>query len=214
MIQVKDYLMVLKYLMHLIVRHGKKLDVGETWALLDDLDYANDQTITYLYSYLDNVDDACDAQAAWRAVWEKRSFEMLTETYDYRHRLCSLLLTFDDIKSFLDFPKEFWNFIEPRIDMKTDFDLPFEDAKSEYGLKKYLDGFGNVFNFRVTLPVITNLAKASFTVHSLQEAYNLFHKMRTCMPKKDLIGPADETEERFKKVYMKTKYQQIFKEIC
>ena len=208
----KDTLAEEDYLTSLMLRHGKKINVAEAWSFLDDLDYANEQTVDYLYRYLDNASDACDVEAAWRAVWEKRDFEMITETYEYRLRLCSMLLGFDDIKKFLGFPVEFWTFIEPRIDFKSDAELPFENIE-EYGVKKYVDESGKIFNFRVTLPVITNLDKALFTVRGLEEAYNLFHQIRMHMPGKDLIGSSEEKEEAFKKGYMKTKYKQVFKEI-
>lgn len=138
----------------------------------------------------------------------KKDFDTLIETDEYRKKLCSLTLSMEDIKSFLDYKQEFWKYIETRLIF---IDSHFEEDKDFYGVNIKLDDYRCLMDMKVMVPTIINLETALVNVHEFHYAYQLFEILGSPITKsnQEFEESAKKCECCFQEEFMAKKYQKV-----
>lgn len=195
---------ILKYL----IQYSSLEDLEEVNAFMFELDDLNTETIQYYYQVLDGIESACEMKTDWRAVRPKKDFDTLIETDEYRKKLCSLTLSMEDIKSFLDYKQEFWKYIETRLIF---IDSHFEEDKDFYGVNIKLDDYRCLMDMKVMVPTIINLETALVNVHEFHYAYQLFEILGSPITKsnQEFEESAKKCECCFQEEFMAKKYQKV-----
>lgn len=191
-------------LMNLLIKYASQIDYNETNIFLDDLDDLNEQQIMYYYEALDSIDDACDMKEAWRSNTRK-DITFLSEDISYRERLCGMLISLNDIISYMNYPDSFWEYMKSRttyVEYHDDY-----DDKADIGITLSHDFEGKLSDFKLTIPCITNLYNALIAIDYYRKAYNYYLQLG-----KQVEDNADISlnKESFKEKYLAIKYPQIF----
>ena len=80
-----------RLLHNIILKYIQNINYNSIEKFLEELDDLNEDTITYYYRLLDEIEDACDTRCKWSAIREKKQFRLLTD--EYRKKLCALIIT-------------------------------------------------------------------------------------------------------------------------
>jgi hypothetical protein len=206
--EVSNLLKEERYLLNLIFKYSKFFDINQVEEYIYDLGMLNEQTIKYYLNLLDSIGDACETQSEYRATRTKKDFNTLLDNNDYREKLCSLLLNENDIKEFLNYPDEFWKYVDERT---TIVDSYFEEEKEFYGVNIKTNN-NCIDDMKVFVPEIINLETALVNVHEYTHAYNLYEILgKEMMSDLEYENLAKLQEEKFVKEQIPKKYQKIFK---
>lgn len=208
----KEFLAIIreeKVILRLLLQSGILADVDEVDDFLFELDEINTKTIQYYYSVLDGVETACEMKTEWRAVRPKKNFKTLLDTDEYRKKICSIILSMEDVKSFLNYGEDFWNYIKEKI---LFIDSHIKEDQDFYGVNIKLDDHDCLVDMKVLVPQIINLETALVVVHELNHAYSLYQGLGSSIVKSDLEYEEDarNCEKAFLEDYMVKKYQKCF----
>ena len=157
--------------------HYEEMDEEEVSIFLKDLACLKKETLTYYDSLLDHI------QQGGTKI-DKRDFKILTERDDFKIRLKGLLLTMEDIVSYLGYPADFWNYIASRISIR---DSHIEEHKFFYLVNVKCDSQNHIVDMHVGVPAIINLETALVNIHEFKHAYDLYRR----------IGEVFEEEEQY-----------------
>lgn len=184
-----------------ILRNSTCINFYEAVELVDKLNEVNDDTIKYLYNSLDDILDACDTRFEGRMIQYPKSFKTLVETDEYRTSAVGLTLSFEDVKKYLNYTQEFWDYINPKI-RRVSPDAPEKNKVYETIINAKSDDI--LLDMRVIVPTIVNLQTACINVHEFKHAYDLFQKLGQKINEKEIHYKEDavDLEEEFKKVYV------------
>ncbi len=152
-----------KNLYRFMLKMGFKIDLQECYEIIDALDELNVDTYTYYNQTLNDIIVSCETKCVDRAKHYKRNFKTLIETSEYIDKVIGLTLTFSDVKTYLNYEEEFWDFIDSKI---TIIDSRTENNK--YGV------FINDDNIEIFIPYIINLETANKCKEILTKAYNIY----------------------------------------
>lgn len=111
---IKIYIQERKIL-NFIKTNKNSVDLDMAFKMLDKLDELNEKTVRYYYDVLENIEDACELENSDRAKRPLKDFDTLIESTKMQEEAICLLETMKNIKTFLNFPDEFWEFIQPKI---------------------------------------------------------------------------------------------------
>ena len=196
---------ILKYL----VQYGFFEDMEEVNNFMFELKDVNEETVLYYYEVLDGIETACEMNLEWRATRPKKEFATLIETEDYRRKLCFLTISLEDIKKFLGYEEEFWEYIQKRI---LFIDSHFEEDRDFYGVNIKLDDNQCLKDIKVFVPNIINLSTALVNVHEFNHAYCLYKRLGYSICESDDFYEevAKNCEKMFEEDYLVKKYKRDF----
>ena len=171
-------------------------DVERIFNFFRVIDETSENTIIYYYKVLDDIDEACDMKDETRGKRDSKSFDTLTETSDYRDMLDAINVTFDDVKAFLDFPQDFWDYIEPRIIWGEEYE---ERPRSCYHVNITNNDEGHISEVSVVLPRVVDLRTSKICVHELKVAYHTYKLLGSFTILKDptVDDSATDLEKQF-----------------
>jgi len=170
-------------ILNFIINHISYIEEEQLEFFLEKLNNLNEQTINYLYTNLDNIEDAIDLNDENRMITPK-NFELLPENRNIKIDVCNLVLSKNFLKSYLGFESDFWTFIDART-IFTD-EVKTAQMDWEYHL-------GSQIKLKLYLPPIINLETALIAV----KAYNKAHILYLSNNKTSL----ENSEENIKKYY-------------
>lgn len=208
----KEFLNILKeeqVLLKYLIEYGFLEDAEEVDKFILELENVNEEMIKYYYEVLDEIETACEMKTEWRATRKRKNFATLIETNDYREKLCSLLLSLDDVKNFLGYEEEFWNYVQSRI---LFIDSHLEKDKFFYGVNIKLDVNNCLVDMKILVPNVINLETALVNVHELNHAYCLYKRLGFSNLENDIFYEevAKKQEKLFQEEYIPKKYERIF----
>ena len=99
------------------------MEYDETAKYISLLDDTNSLTVKYYYNVFDDILDACDTSDSFRAEHSKKEFNTLIDTDEYRQEVVGLTIKLEDIMKFLDYPQEYWNYVNENVEIKKINDL-------------------------------------------------------------------------------------------
>ena len=168
-IEIIDYE---NYLYSIINNNREYINYPEFCDLIDNLDELNEETVTYFYQMLDDIEDACDTKQEYRAAHLKRDFKFINETDEYINEVKGLTLSDIDIINFFNYSDDFWNYVKPRI-RRVDF---HDDEKNKlYEVVMHFDSNNCLDDMRIYVPYIINLKTALINVHEFKHANDLYY---------------------------------------
>ena len=112
-------------------------------------------------------------------------------------------ITFEDIKIFLNYPNEFWDYINPKT-KKIDSKIPGNEIFYATLLK--FDNNGRVIDIMVMVPYIIDVETACINIHEFKHAYDMYKLLNQYVDEKDSAyeEEAIKLEKKFKnKIYVK-----------
>ena len=171
-------------------------DVERIFNFFRVIDEISEETIIYYYKLLDDIEDACAMSDASRGKRDSKSFATLIETSDYRDMLDAINVTLEDVKAFLEFPQDFWDYIEPRIIWGEEYE---ERPRSCYHVNITNNDTGHISDISVVLPRVVDLPTAKICVHELKVAYHTYKLLGSLTILKDttLDDCATDMEKQF-----------------
>lgn len=193
-------------IMHFLLKNSKLIGNEEANNFLIAMENLNEQTIVYYYRVLDDIIDACECKQEQRAIRIKKDFATLIETNDYRASSVGLIITLEDIKSFLNYPDAFWQYVEPKINY---VDSHLEGHDKFYSTLMRFDANDCLIDIKVIVPYIIDLKTALVNVHEFKHAYDLYNLLGNPVNEHDSIyeQEAREVEKSFVKEYVLRKFK-------
>ncbi len=182
---LEEYSLVLQEednLLQFLEEHYERMDALEVTLFLNDFFSLEEKTFAYYKSCFQNQNGT-------------RHFQLLTEQDDFRIRLQSLLLTILDVISYLNYPNEFWKYIQPRISLR---DSHIEEHQFFYLVNIKCDQENRVIDMHVGVPVVVNLKTALINIHEFRHAYDLYQLLGTPLLKEEEEYEKDAKEEEKK----------------
>ncbi len=158
-------------LLDFILRNIDKVDVDAATDVVDTLDDLNDKTVTYYYNVMDDIDDACEVKEENRGIRPKKNFLTLTESSSYANQVVALMENESNLKSFLGYEDEFWEFIRPykkSINVRLD-----EMAGMFYAIPIY-NPDDTVATISLLVPEVVSLDSALLAIKIYEEAYRIY----------------------------------------
>lgn len=173
------------------------IDYNEYIELIDKLDILNEKTIRYIYSLLDDIEDACETNQEIRAQHIKKDFKYITETDEYINEAIGLVLNEKDIKNFFNYPNDFWQYIKTKVRIVDSND---DNKNILYETVMHFDKNNKLDDMRIYVPKIINLKTALINVHEFKHAYDLYIMLGTSVDKENNLFEQDaaQEEEKFK----------------
>lgn len=178
-----------------LLEKSKLIDLGESLELIDSLDELNSKTINYFYSSIDNILDACISGEEIRAKYNKRTFKTLDETDEFEFQTKGLLIDFNFIKNYLNYPEVFWNFIDNKMLL---IDSHNEESSDFYKLLMKFDDDNNLQDIKVIVPCIINVQTARINIHEIECAYELYKLFGKKIEEKNIYECINNEGEKFK----------------
>ena len=154
-------------LLYFINKHKKEMDYIEAMNFIDYIDETNSNTIKYYLSQFDNANVSCDVNNVNRIIKDKKDFDTLIDTSHYKVLAYSLILTFDDIKKFLNYEEFFWYDISEKIEF---IDSRSVSSNHFYGLHFLAD------DIKIVLPEIINFETCITSINILSDIHNKYYK--------------------------------------
>lgn len=187
-------------LLNFILYKSAEMNYEEVVKFMDIIDAKNDETILYYVKAFEDIMSASETEQEFRAVRPAKGFTTLIDTMDYRKELYGLVLKLDDIKNFLNYPKEFWEYIMPKVRV-------IDDNQDKCMNPEVIMKFDNkecLEDIRVIVPHIINLTSALINVHEFQHAYDLYLLLGKIVPYSNEYyeNIAKNKEENFKNEYV------------
>ena len=192
-----------KRIYNFIINNSDKIDINSALELIDLLDELNEETIKYYTDAFEDILDSCEMKVKWRAQHRKKKFNTLLETDEYKLNAFGLTLNIDKVKEFLNYPEEFWNYIE---DKTAYLDNNIEENQAFYSVLMKFDEDNNLTDMRVYVPIINNLSTALINIHEFKHAYDIYLKLgQKIINEEELELVASKKEEEFIREYVKSK---------
>lgn len=182
-----------------LLKNYKIINISECFELIDSLDELNSKTVEYFYSAIDDILDACYTNEEIRAKHNKRVFKTLDETDEYEFETRCLLIKYNDIKEFLNYPGEFWNYISNRIII-----IDSHQEESEYFYKilmKYEDE--RLKEIKLIIPDLININTANIVLYELKCAYYLYNFLGNGIDEDIIYKEISKQDKKFKEYIMK-----------
>lgn len=112
-------------------------------------------------------------------------------------------ITFNDIKLFLNYPDEFWDYIDSKIKR---VDSTISGNEIFYATLLKFDNIGRVIDMKVMVPYIIDIKTACINVHEFKHAYDMYRLLNKYVDENDskYEEEAIKLEEKFQnKLYVK-----------
>ena len=168
-----NYYTELEY-QNLLLKNFELIHYSEALDFLDLLQDYNEESVRYYYNAFDDIVDACDTKAEFRANHREKKFKPLESEKQIQLSYRGLTLSREEIINFLGYPQEFWNYLKPRM---REVDPWVEENK--YFWKTFLrfDENKRLSDMRVCVPGIVNIKTACVNVHEFKHAYDMYNKL-------------------------------------
>lgn len=207
LIKIKDeYMAILSEenkLLNIILKNGINKDITSIDDLIGKLNDLADTTITYYYSLLDDIEKEIEFNRSYPYRRLPKSFKTLIETDEFKLMAHGLSLTIEDIKKYLGYNDDFWNYIQDKTKI-------IKDPYLDYDLKMHYYGVWYEFNERkeltkliICIPEIVDLKTAQIAIHEFRHVHDIY----TSKIQEDSIleDIAKQEEDKFKTNYLKKK---------
>ena len=183
-----------------LLKNAKDINFNKCLELFDLLEEINDQTIMFYINAFDDIKSACETKNELYAKHRKKDFQTLIETDEYKIISAGLTIKMEDIKEFLNFGEDFWNYIKSKIKY---IEATKENEFFYCTLMKF-DNNNHLIDLKVIIPHITDLKTALVNIHELKHAYDLYQLLEKEVDENNPIYEQDagEKEKEFKTQYV------------
>ncbi len=208
---IKEMFNILKTergMLNYILRNLDSFDIEATEAVIQMLDDLNDKTVEYYYEVIEEIEDAVDMDEERRGLRPRKNFSTLTQSDSYANEVKALALSKKDIREFLGYEQEFWDYIK---DMdKTDIRVGLEGAISMSYASYFQDKNGIVTDVKLFVPEIVDLPTALLAIQTYQRAYKIYKAIGHPV---ESIGLTVNKSVKFEDSYLSSKSFKEFKKV-
>ena len=185
-----------KNIYNYLLKNSSLIDLDECFNLIDLLDNLNAKTIDFFYSAIDDIIDVCTLKEEIRMVHKKRFFSTLDETDEYEFITKCLTINYCDVVEYLNYPNEFWNYIEEKI----------IESDSTISHSTFIRDDNNILkDLEVYIPKIKNKDTASRVLYELKYAYCLYNSLNNYVDGKNIFDDVDKEDNDFKQYIINKK---------
>lgn len=142
--------------------------IEDVVTILDDL---NDKTLEYYYRVIDEIEDAIDMKDERRSIRPRKNFDTLTQTDSYARDVIALAERKSDIKSFLGYEEEFWQYIKG---IERSVEVTSDIAQEIAYVTALIDNDNKVSGMKLLVPDVVDLKTALTAIKCYAKAYNLY----------------------------------------
>ena len=191
-------------LLNLILNNGINKNINAVDELIIKLNDLNEKTIIYYYSLLDDIESEIEINRNYSYRRIPKNFETLTKTDEFKFMVNGLNLTINDVKNYLNYGNDFWNYIKDKTKV-------IKNPYSNYDLKMNYYDIWYDFNedkeitkLIICIPEIVDLKTAQIAIHEFRLAYDIY----SGNIKEDYILEefAKQEEDKFKNDYLKKRH--------
>ncbi len=190
-------------LLNMILKNGINKDITAIDDLIGKLNDLADTTIAYYYSLLDDIEKEIEFNRSYPYRRIPKNFKTLIETDEFKLLVNGLNLTIIDVKKYLGYDDDFWNYIQNKIKI-------IKNPYLDYDLKMHYYGVWYEFNERkeltkliICIPEIVDLKTAQIAIHEFRHAHDIYNgKTQEDSILEDM---AKQEEEKFKTNYLEKK---------
>ncbi len=161
-------------LLNVVLKNIDLFNIDSATEVVRTMDELNDRTVEYYYNVIEEIEDAVDMKEERRGMRPRKNFPTLTQSSDYSTLVVALFENRDNIKSFLKFEEEFWNFIKSQEHI---IEVPYEEALNVTYVVPITDNEGNVCDIRMILPKVIDLDTALLAIKLYCKAYSLYKRL-------------------------------------
>ena len=184
----------------LLLKNYKLMHYCEALDFLDLIQDYDDESFKYYLESFGDIIDACDTNVEFRANHRKKHFKPLEQDEMINIAYKGLTVNRDDIKKFLGYPQEFWDYLKPRM---REVDPWIVENRIFYvTLLRYDKDI--LKDMLVVVPGIVNTFTACVNVHEFKHAYDMYKQIGQVVDDKDPMyeKAASEMEKIFKYEYL------------
>ena len=152
----------------------KNLDVVDLDSAKEvelELERINDSAFTEYFEMINQIEFACKHNDASLYVSPEGDIKSVLSNGDYARMVVGLTEKFSDIKAFLNYEPEFWEFIKPNLRVVP---VPAEGAKVMCGLIPITDTENNLQNFYTVVPEVRDMDTAYIALDLYKRAHDMF----------------------------------------
>ena len=207
LIKIKDeYMAILSEenkLLNIILKNGINKDITAIDDLIGKLNDLADTTIAYYYSLLDDIEKEIEFNRSYPYRRLSKNFKTLIETDEFKLMAQGLSLTIEDIKKYLGYNDDFWNYIQDKTKIIKDPYLDYDLKMHYYGVWYEVNESKELTKLIICIPEIVDLKTAQIAIHEFRHAHDIY----TSKIQEDSIleDIAKQEEDKFKTNYLKKK---------
>ena len=154
-----------------ILENIDTIDVTAAEDVTLTLEKLSDKTYAAYSEMLDDINSACFLSKKERQLRPERTVDSLLTNDRYKTMVYGLTQTIADVKNFLNYEEEFWDFIEEHL---REVHVTAAGARVQCGVIPLFDGDTNVYNFYTVVPKIVDYETALVAINIYKKAYDLY----------------------------------------
>ncbi len=170
----KEFVRVLKeekQLFKFLLNNLHLMDLEAASEVIKMLDDVRKKTFEYYNDVFQGIDKAAEYGDPKLAERVTKDFDTLTETSSFRAEVVALTENISTVKAFLNFPEDFWKFIEGKC---TSIEMTHEGADNMTFVIPISDINGNISTLRMNVPKPTDLYTALKAIQTYIQAYYIY----------------------------------------
>lgn len=193
-------------MLNFILDNLNVFDISAASAAVEMLDDVNEKTVHYYYQVADDIEEACEFREERRGIRPKKNFPTLVQTSTYENEIIALAENKDNIKQFLGFEDEFWNYLK---EIERSIKVAPEVAMEIAYVNALVDQDGNVSAIKLLVPEVVDLSTALLAIKLYRRAYELY-KMIGNRYDEQATYDYVELQDKFQNRYLAKKAEQTF----
>lgn len=205
LIKIKDeYMAILNEenkLLNIILKKGINKDITAIDDLIYKLNDLADTTITYYYSLLDDIEKEIEFNRSYPYRRLSKNFKTLIETDEFKLMAHGLSLTTIDVKKYLGYNDDFWNYIQDKTKIIKDPYLDYDLKMHYYGVWYEINESKELTKLIICIPKIVDLKTAQIAIHEFRHAHDIYTSK--ILEDSILEDTAKQEEDKFKTDYLK-----------
>ncbi len=198
---IKEMFNILKkerQLLIFILKHIEEFEVEAVCNVVYILDDLNDKTVEYYYNVIEDIEDAVFMKEERRGIRPRKNFPTLIQSDSYTKEVIALTETKDNVKNFLGFEDDFWQYIEKHeYSVRTTPELAQEMAYVTY----LVDENHIVTGMKLLVPDVVDLSTALLAIKLYQQAYDIY-KMIGSKYDSHMVGDYTEKQVKYQNEYL------------
>ncbi len=159
-------------LLTFILNNVETFDINATEEAVLRLEKLNDQTYIDYSSILDEIDIACEEKDKNRQLRPEEGVNSLLTNNRYKTMVLGLTNSLEDIKAYLPYEEEFWQYIKPRLRV---LHTNGEGARHECGFRLVHDNDNKLYDIpAIVVPRVVDYETAMEAIRIYKRAHYLY----------------------------------------
>ena len=168
--QIRKISKIERKIFDFIINNIDSINLEEAQEIVADIYDLNEQTYHELIHRIVCIEIACNTKDL-RHLETKPAPQTLLTNNDIQMRVLCLTKKLADVKNFLNYEPEFWEFIKPKLNIEPS---PAYIAVHTCGLKPIQDENGNLATFYTIIPQVVDMETGMIAADILKRAHDLY----------------------------------------